>query len=158
MLHRHRQLCTHTHTYTHKHIHTHTCTHIHVHTQTLTQRDCWGKGHYYSTEMLWEEKCLDFVFEGRERSRLSDILGEVVPDVRTETGERVKAMSFAVEASEFACVCVWCRVERVGRAVKQASDLHCEHTPKQVSMQGFWQYVLGATLTAWLVTGGVIET
>ena len=30
--------------------------------------------------MLREEKCLEFVFEGRERIRVSDILGEVVPD------------------------------------------------------------------------------
>ena len=57
--------------------------------------------------MLREEKCLEFVFEGRERIRVSDILGEVVPDMRTEIGERAKAMSFAIEASEFeyACVC-----------------------------------------------------
>ena len=32
---------------------------------------------------------------------MSDVMGEVVPDVRTETGERAKAMSFAVGASEF---------------------------------------------------------
>ena len=32
---------------------------------------------------------------------MSDVLEEVVPDVRTETGKRAKAMSFAVEASEF---------------------------------------------------------
>ena len=43
-----------------------------------------------------EEKCLEFVFEGRERIRVSDILGEVVPGMRTEIGERAKAMSFAV--------------------------------------------------------------
>ena len=51
--------------------------------------------------MLRKEKCLEFVFEGRERIRVSDILGEVVPDMRTEIGERTKAMSSAVEASEF---------------------------------------------------------
>ena len=60
--------------------------------------------------MLREEQCLEFVFEGRESSRVSDSLGgrerEVVPDVRTETGERAKVMSFAVEASEFEYVCV----------------------------------------------------
>ena len=50
--------------------------------------------------MLREEKCLEFVFEGRESSRVSYILGEVVPDVRTEVGERAKAMNFSVEASE----------------------------------------------------------
>ena len=46
--------------------------------------------------MLREEECLEFVFEGRERIRAYDILGEVVPDMRTEIGERAKAMSFAV--------------------------------------------------------------
>ena len=56
--------------------------------------------------MLREEKCPEFVFEGRERIRVSDVLGEVVPDVRTEIGERAKAMSFAVEASEFGYACV----------------------------------------------------
>ena len=43
--------------------------------------------------MLREEKCLEFVFEGRERLRVSDILGQIVPDMRTEIGERVKAMN-----------------------------------------------------------------
>ena len=51
--------------------------------------------------MLREEKCLEFVFEGRERIRVSDIFGKVVPDMKTEIGEIAKAMSFAVEASEF---------------------------------------------------------
>ena len=55
--------------------------------------------------MLREEKCLEFVFEGRERIRVSDTLGEVVPDMRTELGES-EAMSFAVEASEFEYACV----------------------------------------------------
>ena len=41
--------------------------------------------------MLREETCLDFVFEGRESSRVSDVSREVVPDVRTEIGERAKA-------------------------------------------------------------------
>ena len=49
--------------------------------------------------MLREEECLEFVFEGRERIRVSDILGEVVPDMKTKIGERAKAMSFAIEAS-----------------------------------------------------------
>ena len=46
--------------------------------------------------MLRKEKCLEFVFEVREGIRVSDILGEVVPDMRTEIGERAKAMTFAV--------------------------------------------------------------
>ena len=59
--------------------------------------------------MLREEKCLEFVFEGRESSsssRVSDVLGEVVSDVRTKIGNRAKAMSFAVESSEFEYACV----------------------------------------------------
>ena len=56
--------------------------------------------------MLGEKKCLEFVFEGRKSSRVSNVLGEVVPDVRTEIGERAKAMSFAVEVSEFVYACV----------------------------------------------------
>ena len=58
--------------------------------------------------MLREEKCLEFDFDGRERIRVSNILGEVVPDMRTEIRERAKAMSFAVEleASEFEHACV----------------------------------------------------
>ena len=56
--------------------------------------------------MLREEKCLAFVFEGRERIRVSDILREVVSDMKSEIGERAKAMSFAVEASEFEYACV----------------------------------------------------
>ena len=55
---------------------------------------------------MLKEKCLEFVFEGWERIRVSDILGVVVPDMRTKTGERAKAMSFAVEASAFAYTCV----------------------------------------------------
>ena len=46
--------------------------------------------------MLREEKYLEFVFEGRERIRVSDISGEAVSDMRTETGERAKAMSFGL--------------------------------------------------------------
>ena len=49
--------------------------------------------------MLREEKCLEIVF-------VFDVLGEIVRDVRTEVRERAKAMSFAVEASEFEYACV----------------------------------------------------
>ena len=55
--------------------------------------------------MLREEKCLEFVLEGRERIRVSDILGEVVPDMRTEIGERAKVMSFAVVWLNCLCCC-----------------------------------------------------
>ena len=56
--------------------------------------------------MLREDKCLQFVFEGRERIRVSEILVEAIPDMWTNIGERAKAISFAVEASEFEYVCV----------------------------------------------------
>ena len=56
----------------------------------------------------------------RKSSSSVHILGEMVPDVETEMGERVRAMSFVVEAMEWqhACVGVWWRAERVGMAVK----------------------------------------
>ena len=102
-------LLTHTHTQTHTHTHTHThtkCTR--THTQVHRHKhytDCHGEGQH-SAKMLKEEKCLEFVFEGGERIRVSDILGEVVSDMRTEIGERAKAMGFAVEVSEFEYACV----------------------------------------------------
>ena len=56
--------------------------------------------------MFRKEICLEFVFEGRERIRVPGIFGGVVPDIRTETGERAKAMSSAVDAWEFEYACV----------------------------------------------------
>ena len=56
--------------------------------------------------MLREEKCLEFVFEGRKRIRVSDILEAVIPDMRIEIGDRAKAMKCAIEASEFEYACV----------------------------------------------------
>ena len=105
--HAHTRTHTHTHTHnTHTHTHTHT-THAHTHKcRHKYYTDCWGEGQWYSVEILREEKCLEFVFERRERIRVSDILGQVVPDMRTEIGERARAMSFAVEASEFEYACV----------------------------------------------------
>ena len=37
---------------------------------------------------------------------MSDILGEIVPDVRTEIGESAKAMRFSINALEFENACV----------------------------------------------------
>ena len=56
--------------------------------------------------MFREEKCLEFVFEGKESRIVSDVLGEVVPDVRTKIGERAKAMCLSIESSVFECTCV----------------------------------------------------
>ena len=52
-------------------------------------------------EVLKEEKCAESVFEGKESSRVSDVLREVVPDERTKVGQGGKTLSFVVEASEF---------------------------------------------------------
>ena len=52
---------------------------------------------------------------------MSDILGEVVPDMRTETGERAKAKSSAVEASEFEYACLMKSGES-GKGCTAASD------------------------------------
>ena len=41
---------------------------------------------------------LTVIFEGKKSGRMPYALREGVPDVRTEVGARVKAMSFAVEA------------------------------------------------------------
>ena len=84
----HPHACTHTHT------HTHTCAH------TNTIQTVGAKDNNTRLKMLREEKCLEF-WEGRERIRVSDILGEVVSNMRTKTGERAKAIKFAVEVSEF---------------------------------------------------------
>ena len=89
------------HTHTHTHAHTYIQEHAHKH-----YTDCWVNGQYYSVEMLKEEKCLELISEGRKSSRVSGILGEVVPDVRTETGERAKASNLAVEVSGFEYACV----------------------------------------------------
>ena len=55
-----------------------------------------------STQLKCSEKenvLRSFLNEGRVV--VSDVFGEVVPDVRTEIGQRAKAMSSAIEASEF---------------------------------------------------------
>ena len=72
----------HAHTQTHTHTpHARTHTHTSVQTQTLSR--LLGLRTMILVEMLREEKCLESVFEGRERIRVSDILGEVVPDMRS---------------------------------------------------------------------------
>ena len=73
------------------HTHTHTLTHRHTHTHYT---HCWGKGQYCSVEMLREEKCLEFIFEGRENSKVSDAFGEAVPDVRTEAEKKSESHEF----------------------------------------------------------------
>ena len=35
----------------------------------------------YVAELKYSEKCIELAFEGRESSRVPDVLGEIVPDV-----------------------------------------------------------------------------
>ena len=64
--------------------------------------------------MLREEKYLEFLFEGRERIRVSDIWVEVVPDVRTEVGG-AKATSLPLKRRSLSMrVCDEERREREG--------------------------------------------
>ena len=90
----------------------HVCTHTHT---VQTDRNL---GQHGLTEIFWEEKCLELAFEGRESSRVPDVLGEIVPGVGAKVWESAKAMGFAVEALDFEYARVWRRAERAGRTVK----------------------------------------
>ena len=74
----------------------HTHTHAHAHT---VQTDG-SEGQCGLTEIFWEEKCLELTFEGRESSRVPDVLGEIVPDVGAKVWESAKAMGFAVATKD----------------------------------------------------------
>jgi len=56
--------------------------------------------------LKYAEKRNEFDFEGRERNRVPDVLGEIVSDAGTKVCERGKAVSFAADALEFEHVCV----------------------------------------------------
>ena len=43
-----------------------------------------GVGQCCLTDIFREVKCLKFDFEGRESSRMPDVLGKIVPDVGAE--------------------------------------------------------------------------
>ena len=94
---------THTHARTHAHTHTHTRararTHTHTHSHTV-QTDG-SEGQFGLTEIFWQEKCLELTFEGRESSRVPDILGEIAQDVGAKVWESAKAIGFAVETLDF---------------------------------------------------------
>ena len=70
-------------------IHTHTHTHTRARTQTL-YRLLGRRTVLLSWNAQRREICLEFVFEGRVA--VSDIWGEVVPDVNTKIKERAKAI------------------------------------------------------------------
>ena len=80
---------------------------MHAHTPTHTVQTDRSEGQCGLTEIFWEEKCLELAFEGRESSRVPDVLGEIVPDVGAKVWESAKAMGFAFEALDFERACVW---------------------------------------------------
>ena len=103
MLYRHRQLLTHTHAHPHTNMHAHTYKCAHTNTiQTVgvkdnnTQLKCSEKRNVLSLFLKkWRElECLT------SWGRLFQMI------MRTEIEEPAKAMSFAVEASEFEYACV----------------------------------------------------
>ena len=76
--------------------------HTHTHTVQIDRSD----GQCGVTEIFWEEKCLELASEGRESSRVPDVLGEIVPDVGAKVWESAKALGFTVEAVDFEHACV----------------------------------------------------
>ena len=86
------QRCTSTDDYVHTHTHTDTRAHTHTHTNYT---DSWGEGQCGSFSE--KRNAFSLFFEGRENSRVFNVLGEVVPDVRTEAGQRAKAMGLRLK-------------------------------------------------------------
>ena len=84
----------------------------HAHTHTHTVQTDGNEGQCGLTEIFWEEKWLELTFEGRESSRVPDVLGEIVPDVGAKVWESAKAMGFAVEALDFEHACLMKSGER----------------------------------------------
>ena len=64
--------------------HTHARTHARAHTHTHIVQTDTGEGQCVLTEIFCKEKCLEFASEGRESSRVPDVLEEIVPDVGAE--------------------------------------------------------------------------
>ena len=93
---------THTHTHTHAHTHTYTHTRTHAHARTGQTHARTQTTHTHThihrgecpcclDEMFGEEKRFELAFEGRESSRVPDVLREIVPEVGTEVWENAKA-------------------------------------------------------------------
>ena len=74
--------CTHTHTRTHAR--THARPHARTHARPHTLQTDRGEGRCCLAELILRRECLEFAFEGRESSRVSDVLAEIVPDVGAE--------------------------------------------------------------------------
>ena len=83
----------------------HTYTHVRARAQAHknTIQTVWMKDSITQLKCSEKRNLLSLFLKER---RVSDVFGEVVPDVRTETGERTKAVSYAVEALEFEYACV----------------------------------------------------
>ena len=76
-MHAHTQALVHACMHAHAHMHAHTHTHTHI---VQTNRRA---GQCCLVKIFREEKCPEFAFEGRESSRVPDVLGEIVPVTRT---------------------------------------------------------------------------
>ena len=76
-----QKMHTHTHTHTHARTHARARARTHTHTHTHTVQTDGSEEQCGLTEIFWEEKCLELIFEGRESSRVPDVLWEIVPDV-----------------------------------------------------------------------------
>ena len=91
-------MCIRDSTHTHTHTSARVLAYIHIHPRTLWHTSCkptvvLGEGQYCTVGVCRKEKCFELVFEARESGRMPYVLGEVVPDVRTEVGEREKTKS-----------------------------------------------------------------
>ena len=69
-----------------------------------------GEGQCCLAEIFREEKCLETAFEGRESSRVPNVLGEIVPDVGTEMLESAKAMKSQVSVSLVIIIILLCLI------------------------------------------------
>ena len=69
----------HRHLYTHVCMHMHTCMHtrMHTHTHTHIVQTNRRAGQCCLVKIFREEKCPEFAFEGRESSRVPDVLGRL---------------------------------------------------------------------------------
>ena len=62
-------------------------THTHTHTHSLTLQTDRAEGQCCLIKIFAEEKCLEFVSEGRQTSKVPDVLEETVPGVGTKVRE-----------------------------------------------------------------------
>ena len=134
----------------HTHAHTHTHTHTHTHKRCT---DCLGEGQFCSVEVLKRNVSSCF-FEASESRRASDLLEEVVPDVRTEEAERAKAITFSAEASEFEpCVCSM----KSGESEKDCKAAGVQHDKRGRNQRLSCSTCSRARVEDGLCSGGVVN-